>query len=129
MQRSNLKYQNTDVSFRAIYTVSYRLKARHRVQMEASLSSTTTKVENSNKEDPKESNAELKAIDEKVNNDDLLEMPSAMRRVDWRWAVAKGYLNKDTNEWNESMGGQKAYLKQRNDRMISRSMKLVSNQF
>jgi hypothetical protein len=54
---------------------------------------------------------------------DLLELPemsSAMRRVDWRWAVAKGYLNKDTHEWNENMGGKKAYLKQRNDRMRSR---------
>jgi hypothetical protein len=57
----------------------------------------------------------------KKNDDDILEMPSAMRRVDWRWAVAKGYLNKDTNEWNEKMGGQKAYLKQRNDRMMARS--------
>ncbi len=50
----------------------------------------------------------------------LLDMPQMMRRVDWRWAVAKGYLNKETNEWNENMGGQKAYLKQRNDRMIAR---------
>ncbi len=62
-----------------------------------------------------------KASAAKKNVDDVLEMPSAMRRVDWRWAVAKGYLNKDTNEWNESMGGQKAYLKQRNDRMMARS--------
>jgi hypothetical protein len=50
----------------------------------------------------------------------LLDMPQTMRRVDWRWAVAKGFLNKETNEWNENMGGQKAYLKQRNDRMIAR---------
>jgi hypothetical protein len=50
----------------------------------------------------------------------LLDMPETMRRVDWRWAVAKGFLNKETNEWNENMGGQKAYLKQRNDRMIAR---------
>jgi hypothetical protein len=74
--------------------------------------------------DTKEPNTDLIDINDKAKNDDILEMPSAMRRVDWRWAVAKGYLNKDTNEWNENMGGQKAYLKQRNDRMISRSAKL-----
>lgn len=47
-------------------------------------------------------------------------MPETMRRVDWRWAVTKGYLNKETNEWNEAMGGREAYLKQRNDRMLAR---------
>ena len=79
--------------------------------------------------DRNESKSELPALDEKdlpaakKTDDEILEMPSAMRRVDWRWAVAKGYLNKDTNEWNESMGGQKAYLKQRNERMVSRSVK------
>ena len=50
----------------------------------------------------------------------LLEMPESMRRVDWRWAVAKGYLNKEKNEWNQAMGGKEAYLKQRNDKMIAR---------
>ncbi len=96
--------------------------------MEASLTSTSTKAGDS---DRKESNSDLIATDEKVSpagkniDEDILEMPGAMRRVDWRWAVAKGYLNKDTNEWNESMGGQKAYLKQRNDRMVSRSVKLI----
>lgn len=79
--------------------------------------------------DRRESNTDLIATEDKAlpagkNLDqDILEMPGVMRRVDWRWAVAKGYLNKDTNEWNESMGGQKAYLKQRNDRMVSRSVK------
>jgi hypothetical protein len=92
--------------------------------MEALLTSISTESEDS---DRKESNSDT--IDEKSQpaekekDEDILEMPGAMRRVDWRWAVAKGYLNKETNEWNESMGGQKAYLKQRNDRMVSRSIK------
>jgi hypothetical protein len=68
--------------------------------------------------------ADVQDTDEDSNLPDtesaLLDMPQAMRRVDWRWAVAKGFLNKETNEWNEHMGGQKAYLKQRNDRMIAR---------
>ena len=50
---------------------------------------------------------------------DLL-LPQKMRRVDWRWAVAKGFLDKETNEWNQQLGGQEAYLKQRNERMIAR---------
>ena len=49
-----------------------------------------------------------------------LQTPDGMRRVDWRWAVAKGYMNKETNEWNEAMGGMDAYLKQRNERIVSR---------
>ena len=49
-------------------------------------------------------------------------IPLKMRRVDWRWAAAKGFLNKETNQWNEEMGGQEAYLKQRNDRMMARSV-------
>ena len=53
-------------------------------------------------------------------NESVLKTPQAMRRVDWRWAVAKGYLNRETNEWNESMGGKDAYLKQRNTRMPAR---------
>ena len=52
-------------------------------------------------------------------------LPDAMRRVDWRWAVAKGFLNKETNEWNEQHGGQEAYLKQRNERMIARQQELA----
>ena len=44
----------------------------------------------------------------------------SMRRVDWRWAVQKGYLNKETNTWNEELGGKEAYLRQRNDRMRAR---------
>ena len=47
--------------------------------------------------------------------------PQMMRRVDWRWAVAKGFLNKETNQWNEQLGGKDAYLKQRNERMLARS--------
>ena len=43
-----------------------------------------------------------------------------MRRVDWRWAAAKGFLNKDTNQWNEEMGGKEAYLRQRNERISAR---------
>ena len=50
----------------------------------------------------------------------ILDFPSTMRRVDWRWAVAKGYLDRETNTWNEAMGGQEAYLKQRNERMLAR---------
>jgi carboxypeptidase C (cathepsin A) len=50
----------------------------------------------------------------------ILDFEATMRRVDWRWAVAKGYLNKETNQWNEAMGGQAAYLKQRNERMFAR---------
>ena len=49
-----------------------------------------------------------------------IELPQTMRRVDWRWAVAKGFLFKETNEWNQQLGGQEAYLKQRNERMIAR---------
>lgn len=48
-----------------------------------------------------------------------------MRRVDWRWAGAKGFLNKETNEWNEELGGMKAYLAQRNKRMITRNVRLL----
>ena len=43
-----------------------------------------------------------------------------MRRVDWRWAAAKGFLNKDTNQWNEEMGGREAYIRQRNERILAR---------
>ena len=50
----------------------------------------------------------------------ILDFEATMRRVDWRWAVAKGFLNKETNQWNEAMGGQAAYLKQRNQRMLAR---------
>ena len=50
------------------------------------------------------------------------EMTNGMRRVDWRWAVAKGFLNKETNEWNEEVGGKEAYLKQRNERMNARKV-------
>ena len=50
----------------------------------------------------------------------ILEMPDSMRRVDWRWAVTKGFLNKETNQWNQEMGGKEAYLRQRNDRMLAR---------
>ena len=54
------------------------------------------------------------------SDDVLCTIPQKMRRVDWRWAAAKGFLNKETNQWNEEMGGQEAYLKQRNDRMMAR---------
>jgi hypothetical protein len=43
-----------------------------------------------------------------------------MRRVDWRWAAAKGFLNKETNQWNEAMGGKEAYIIQRNERILAR---------
>ena len=49
-----------------------------------------------------------------------LSLAQTMRRVDWRWAVAKGFLNKETNQWNEKLGGKEAYLKQRNERMLAR---------
>jgi hypothetical protein len=59
-----------------------------------------------------------------IDSEDYLQctIPQKMRRVDWRWAAAKGFLNKETNKWNEEMGGQEAYLKQRNDRMMARSV-------
>jgi hypothetical protein len=84
-------------------------------------SDSTNKEENVASKD----SADIQETDEESNalpdtESALLDMPQAMRRVDWRWAVAKGFLNKETNEWNENMGGQKAYLKQRNDRMIAR---------
>ena len=43
-----------------------------------------------------------------------------MRRVDWRWAAAKGFLDKETNQWNEAMGGLEGYLRQRTDRVLAR---------
>ena len=50
----------------------------------------------------------------------MIDCPDKMCRVDWRWAVAKGFLDKETHKWNEAMGGQEAYLRQRNERMIAR---------
>ena len=49
-----------------------------------------------------------------------------MRRVDWRWAAAKGFLNKDTNQWNEDKGGKEAYIIQRNERISARYGKIQS---
>ena len=43
-----------------------------------------------------------------------------MRRVDWRWAAAKGFFNKGTNQWNEDKGGKEAYILQRNERISAR---------
>jgi hypothetical protein len=66
-----------------------------------------------------------------------------MRRVDWRyfatvyfcfdafnvryteriyrrWAVEKGFLDKNTHEWNEERGGLEGYLEERNQRMLLR---------
>jgi hypothetical protein len=43
-----------------------------------------------------------------------------MRRVDWRWAAAKGFLDKDTNQWNEAMGGLEGYIRQRTERVLAR---------
>ena len=43
-----------------------------------------------------------------------------MRRVDWRWAVAKGFFNKETNQWNEELGGKEGYFRQRNERILDR---------
>jgi hypothetical protein len=48
------------------------------------------------------------------------ESSHKMRRVDWRWAAAKGFLNKDTNQWNEDKGGKEAYIRQRNERISAR---------
>jgi hypothetical protein len=64
-----------------------------------------------------------------IESEDYLQctIPQKMRRVDWRWAAAKGFLNKETNKWNEEMGGQEAYLKQRNDRMMARSVPVERN--
>lgn len=57
-------------------------------------------------------------INEDVSSPD--EPLQKMRRVDWRWAVAKGFLNKDTNQWIEAMGGKEAYIRQRNERILAR---------
>ena len=43
-----------------------------------------------------------------------------MRRVDWRWAVAKGFLDKETNQWNEALGGLEGYLRQRTESVLAR---------
>jgi hypothetical protein len=43
-----------------------------------------------------------------------------MRRVDWRWAAAKGFLDKDTNQWNEALGGLEGYIRQRTERVLAR---------
>ena len=51
---------------------------------------------------------------------DAGEPMQRMRRVDWRWAAAKGFLNKDTNQWIEAMGGREAYIRQRNQRILAR---------
>lgn len=68
-----------------------------------------------------------------ISNKVPLVLPDTMRRVDWRWAVQKGYLDKETNTWNEEMGGKEAYLMQRNERMHNRCkislIKACSNRF
>jgi hypothetical protein len=86
--------------------------------------------------DPLEENSTACHVDSNVSENEIksehsvstpgLLLPHAMRRVDWRWAVAKGFLNKETNEWNEEMGGQEAYLKQRNERMLARSSAFIN---
>ena len=43
-----------------------------------------------------------------------------LSRVDRRWAAAKGFLDKDTQEWKEEMGGKEAYIRQRNERILAR---------
>ena len=43
-----------------------------------------------------------------------------MRRVDWRWAAAKGFLDKKTNQWNEALGGLEGYIQQRTARVLAR---------
>ena len=56
---------------------------------------------------------------DQVNNessDPILEnefMYSNMSMVDWRWASAKGFWDRNKQCWNEEMGGQAAYLAQR----------------
>lgn len=49
-----------------------------------------------------------------------------MRRVDWRWAAAKGFLDKETNQWNEAMGGLDGYLRQRTERVLARCALLAT---
>ena len=43
-----------------------------------------------------------------------------MTRVDWRWAAMKGFWDKESKQWNESAGGQAAYLLQKTKRMKKR---------
>ena len=54
------------------------------------------------------------------------ESSHKMRRVDWRWAVAKGFWNKDTNQWDEDKGGKEAYIMQRNERISARYLRIHS---
>ena len=60
--------------------------------------------------------------DEKQVSDESLQK---MRRVDWRWAAAKGFFDKNTNKWNEEMGGKEAYIRQRNERTSLRCSNFV----
>jgi hypothetical protein len=50
-----------------------------------------------------------------------------MRRVDWRWAAAKGFLDKDTNQWNEALGGLEGYIRQRTERVLARCVHAGGN--
>ncbi len=49
-----------------------------------------------------------------------------MRRVDWRWAAAKGFLDKDTNQWNEALGGLEGYIRQRTERVLARFVSVTN---
>ena len=71
--------------------------------------------------EPEEQEKTREALQSDSASNPNLLLPHTMRRVDWRWAVAKGFLNKETNEWNAELGGQEAYLRQRNERMLARS--------
>jgi hypothetical protein len=52
---------------------------------------------------------------------------SGMRLADWRWAAQLGYWNPETRRWNESMGGIKAYIDQREKRRSKRQSRQPRN--
>ena len=45
---------------------------------------------------------------------------SMLKGSNCRWAVEKGFLDKNTHEWNEERGGLEGYLEERNQRMLLR---------
>jgi hypothetical protein len=68
---------------------------------------------------------DIESMDQRDSQEPTISGEShKMRRVDWRWAAAKGFLNRDTNQWNEDLGGKEAYIRQRNERISARFMKI-----
>jgi hypothetical protein len=51
------------------------------------------------------------------------EILDAMTPVDWRWAAKKGYWDPRSGRWNEKKGGIDAYVRQRDERKMTRAAK------